>query len=75
MSEGLKTNINKLKWQDIFYLILKTVCILTKTQKPIQMFQLGVGHSQMHPPLFYIPASDRVVGFVYNQETSCGEKV
>ena len=26
------------------------------------MFQLGVGHSQMHPPLFYIPAS--VLGFV-----------
>ena len=33
------------------------VRILTKTQKPVQMFQLGVGHSQMHPPLFYIPAS------------------
>ena len=23
--------------------------ILTKTLKPIQMFQLGVGYSQMHP--------------------------
>ena len=29
------------------------VRILTKTLKAIQMFQLGVGHSQMHPPLFY----------------------
>ena len=53
--------------EDIFYLILKYVSWLAKTQKPIQMFQLGVGHSQMHPPLFYIPAS--VLGFVYSQET------
>ena len=29
------------------------VHILTKTLKAIQMFQLGVGHSQMHPPLFF----------------------
>ena len=40
------------------------VCILTKTLKPIQMFQLGLGHSQMRPPLFYILAS--VTGFVYS---------
>ena len=30
------------------------------------MFQLNVGHSQMHPLLFYIPAS------VIGQETGCG---
>ena len=29
------------------------VRILTKTLKAIQMFQLGVGHRQMHPPLFF----------------------
>ena len=42
------------------------VRILTKTLKAIQMFQLGVGHSQMHPPLFFffIPAS--VISFVYS---------
>ena len=31
------------------------VRILTKTLKAIQMFQLDVGHSQMHPPLFFYP--------------------
>ena len=29
------------------------VRILTKTLKAIQMFQLGVGHRQMHPPLYF----------------------
>ena len=29
------------------------VRILTKTLKAIQMFQLGVGHSQIHSPLFF----------------------
>ena len=53
---------NKLKWQKkLFTLFWITYSPLTKTQKPIQMFQLGVGHSQMHPPLFYIPASE--IGF------------
>ena len=39
------------------------VRILTKTLKVIQMFQLGVGHSQMHAPFFFFPAS--VISFVY----------
>ena len=36
-----------------FFLPYFEVRILTKTLKAIQMFQLGVGHSQMHPPLFF----------------------
>ena len=39
------------------FLLYFEVRILNKIQKRIQMFQLSVGHSQMRPPLFYIPAS------------------
>ena len=54
-----------------FFLPSFEVRILTKTLKPIQMSQLGVGQSQMHPPLyFFFPAS--VISFVYNKETGCG---
>ena len=51
--------------EEICFLPYFEVLILTKTLKAIQMFQLGVGHSQMHPPLcFFIPAS--VITFVYS---------
>ena len=36
-----------------FFLPYFEVRILSKTLKAIQMFQRGVCHSQMHPPLFF----------------------
>ena len=39
----------KAEMKEEIFLLYFEVRILTKTQKPIQMFQLGVGLSQMHP--------------------------